>query len=197
MKNNLQIVSSLLNLQSRRVEDPAAKAALDQTRARIGALAQIHRLLYEDSNDSAHGDVDIAVLLNQVTIQLRALHRHQPNIDLLCTVHSHFVPVDNAVPLSLFAVEAITNVYRHAYPKDAPGTARIEYVVIGGEACLTVNDDGAGYESSEQSNSMGHQLMAAFSHQLGGEMKIVKADGNGTTVTLTYPFVAKSSVPHP
>lgn len=197
VKNNLQIVSSLLNLQSRRIEDPAAKAALDQTRARIGALAQIHRLLYEDSNDSAHGEVDIAVLLDQLTIQLRALHRHQANIDLVCTVQPHFIPVDSAVPLSLFAVEAITNVYRHAFPADAPGTGRIDFDVADNQARLQVTDDGLGYERATESKSMGHQLMAAFAHQLHGEMKVVKGTDGGTVVTLTYPLIAaQSSAPH-
>ena len=197
VKNNLQIVSSLLNLQSRRIEDPAAKEALDQTRARIGALAQIHRLLYEDANESAHGEVDIALLLDQLTIQLRALHRHQSNIDLICVVQPHLVPVDSAVPLSLFAVEAITNVYRHAFPADAPGSAKITYSVTDNEACLAVRDDGVGYNSGDEARSMGHQLMTAFAHQLGGKMEIVRGDGSGTTVTLIYPLAAaQHSVRH-
>lgn len=57
VKNNLQIVSSLLTLQAGKISDPAGREALSQTRARIGALAQIHRLLYEESHDSDHGNV--------------------------------------------------------------------------------------------------------------------------------------------
>lgn len=188
VKNNLQIVSSLLNLQARQIEDPSAKAALDQTRTRIGALAQIHRLLYEDSNDSGHGDVDIAKLLDQLIIQLRILHRHQPNISLVTKVEQHFVPVDSAVPLSLFTVEAITNVYRHAFPPDIYGTAEISYTVRDNEARLSISDDGIGYKADDNSKSMGKQLMAAFAHQLGGTIEVDKGTDKGTVVTLHYPF---------
>ncbi len=188
VKNNLQIVSSLLTLQSRRISDPAAKSALDQTRARIGALAQIHRLLYEESNDAEHGEVDIALLLNQLTIQLRALHRHQPNIDLICTVESHLVPVDTAVPISLFAVEAITNVYRHAFAAGESGSARVAYEVVDQQACLRVTDNGIGYGIGDHSASMGTQLMTAFAQQLGGTLDIAENTGGGTVVRLTYPM---------
>ena len=71
VKNNLQIVSSLLNLQAGRITDPAAREALTQTRARIGALAQIHRLLYEKAHDSEM--VDLSHLLNDLCTQLRSL----------------------------------------------------------------------------------------------------------------------------
>ncbi len=190
VKNNLQIVSSLLTLQSRRISDPGAKAALDQTRARIGALAQIHRLLYEDHNDSDYGEVDIALLLNQLVVQLRALHRHQPAIDLICVVQSRHVPIDTAVPISLFAVEAITNVYRHAFPEGAAGSGRVDYSVADGQARLCVTDNGVGSGNGDYSSSMGTQLMSAFAHQLGGTLEIAERDGGGTVVTLTYPMAA-------
>src|ERR1019366_4907569 len=84
VKNNLQIVSSLLNLQASKISDPAARDALGQTRARIGALAQIHRLLYEESHDSDHGAVNIANLLTALCSQLRAFHPGQTAVHLLC-----------------------------------------------------------------------------------------------------------------
>jgi two-component sensor histidine kinase len=188
VKNNLQIVSSLLNLQTRRISDPAAKSALDQTRARIGALAQIHRLLYEDSTDSEQGNVDIAQLMSQLCIQLRSLHRHQSEVGLVCAVDRYLLPVDNAVPLSLFAVEAITNVFRHGYPDGQFGTVTLGFTVQDKHGKMRISDDGIGFDTHDDFTSMGHQLMSAFAHQLGGKLEIESVAGSGTVVTLTYPI---------
>jgi two-component sensor histidine kinase len=195
VKNNLQIVSSLLNLQARRISDPSAKSALDQTRARIGALAQIHRLLYEDANDSEHGNVDIAQLMNQLCIQLRLLHRHQSGVDLICVVDPFHVPVDNAVPLSLFAVEAITNVYRHGFPDGRSGTVTLGFSVTDHHGQMRISDNGVGFDSGEDFTSMGHQLMSAFAHQLGGKLVVESIIGSGTMVTLTYPIPLATQTP--
>lgn len=187
VKNNLQIVSSLLTLQAAKITDPAARDALAQTRARIGALAQIHRLLYEESHDSDHGNVNISSLLNALCIQLRALHRGQYHAQLICHAASQAVPINNAVPLSLLAVEAITNAYRHGFAAGEHGTINVHFDVVGDEATLSITDDGAGYDISEIATSMGGQLMEAFAQQLGGSLDITSTAGAGTVVTLRYP----------
>jgi two-component sensor histidine kinase len=187
VKNNLQIVSSLLNLQAGKISDPAAREALSQTRARIGALAQIHRLLYEESHDSDHGNVNIASLLNALCSQLRALHRGQSDIHLSCDAASQTVPINNAVPLTLLAVEAVTNAYRHGFAAGQSGTIILHFDVTEDWATLSVSDDGIGFDSTQDSASMGRQLMDAFAQQLGGVLKIAGVRDVGTVVTLTYP----------
>lgn len=186
VKNNLQIVSSLLTLQAGKISDPAALEALGQTRARIGALAQIHRLLYEDSNDSDHGNVNIASLLNALCSQLRALHRGQSHVQLTCDAASQVVPINNAVPLTLLAVEAVTNAYRHGFSSGRSGTIAVHFDVIDDRATLSISDNGDGYDPSENATSMGGQLMEAFAQQLGGVLDIVPVIGVGTVVTLRY-----------
>lgn len=192
VKNNLQIVSSLLSLQAGTISDPAAREALGQTRARIGALAQIHRLLYEESHDSDHGNVNIASLLNALCGLLRTLHRGQSHIHLSCDVASQTVPVNNAVPLSLLAVEAITNAYRHAFTTGESGTIRMHFDQSDDQATLSITDDGNGFDSVLQTASTGRQLMAAFAQQLGGDLIITSAP-TGTVVTLTYPLCSLSA----
>jgi two-component sensor histidine kinase len=187
VKNNLQIVSSLLNLQAGKISDPAAREALGQTRARIGALAQIHRLLYEESHDSDHGNVNIASLLNALCIQLRALHRGQSDIHLSCDAASQTVPINNAVPLTLLAVEAVTNAFRHGFPSGQSGTIVLHFDVTADQATLSVCDDGVGFDDEQDTTSMGRQLMAAFAQQLGGDLSI-RSSPSGTLVTLTYPL---------
>jgi two-component sensor histidine kinase len=187
VKNNLQIVSSLLNLQAGKISDPAAREALSQTRARIGALAQIHRLLYEESHDSDHGNVNIANLLNALCSQLRALHRGQSAVHLSCDAASQTVPINNAVPLTLLAVEAVTNAYRHGFVGHQSGAIILHFDVTGDQATLSVSDDGAGFDSTRDTASMGRQLMDAFAQQLGGVLSISSTPGAGTIVTLIYP----------
>ena len=187
VKNNLQIVSSLLNLQAGKISDPAARDALSQTRARIGALAQIHRLLYEESHDSDHGNVNIASLLSALCSQMRTLHQGQSAVHLLCDAASQTVAINSAVPLTLFAVEAVTNAYRHAFPGGRTGMVTVHFAVTGDQATLSVSDDGVGYDATLPPGSMGRQLMAAFAQQLGGEQTVTSTPA-GTLVTLRYPF---------
>lgn len=185
VKNNLQIVSSLLNLQAAKISDPAAREALSQTRARIGALAQIHRLLYEGSQDSDHGNVNIASLLNALCSQLRTLHRGQSDVHLSCDAASQTVPINNAVPLTLLAVEAVTNAYRHGFADGQSGTIILHFDVADEQATLSVSDDGMGFDTTRDAASMGRQLMDAFAQQLGGVLNIAST-AKGTLVKLTY-----------
>lgn len=194
VKNNLQIVSSLLNLQAGKISDPAAREALSQTRARIGALAQIHRLLYEESHDSDHGNVNIASLLNALCSQLRALHRGQTYVHLTCDATSQTVPINNAVPLTLLAVEAVTNAYRHGFSARQSGAITLHFDVVDDRATLSVSDDGMGFDTTKETGSMGRQLMDAFAQQLGGELGITSA-GAGTVVTLSYPLHPIAELP--
>jgi two-component sensor histidine kinase len=188
VKNNLQIVSSLLNLQAGKISDPAAREALNQTRARIGALAQIHRLLYEESHDSDHGNVNIASLLSALCGQLRTLHRGQGDVHLRCDTASQTVPINNAVPLTLLAVEAVTNAFRHGYSTGQSGAIMLHFDVTDDQATLSVSDDGCGFDPAQDAGSMGRQLMDAFAQQLGGILAITSTPGAGTIVTLTYPL---------
>jgi two-component sensor histidine kinase len=199
VKNNLQIVSSLLNMQASKISDPAARDALSQTRARIGALAQIHRLLYEQSQDSDHGNVNIASLLESLCSQLRALHRGQSAIHLSCDAASQTVPINSAVPLTLLAVEAVTNAYRHGFPNRHSGNVILHFDVTGDAATLLITDDGVGFDTSVEVSTMGRQLMAAFAHQLGGDL-VIASTSAGTSVTLHYPFdppEVDSAIPSP
>lgn len=184
VKNNLQIVSSLLNLQARKISDPAAKEVLDQTRARIGALAQIHRLLYEDTPDVENGQVDIARLMNELCVQMRTLHRNQSQVNLVCTAAHGALPVDSVIPLSLFAVEAVTNAYRHAFVGRVGGTITLQFAIESEHKILRVIDDGIGFDPARQTKSMGYQLMAGFAHQVGGTL-MIESDNSGTTVALS------------
>ncbi len=189
VKNNLQIVTSLLNLQASKLKDVGTRRPLDQARARIGALALIHRLLYEQHDDSARGSINLARLMSELCAQLRVANRLQTGIDFAGDASPCAVPINHAVPLTLFTVEAVTNAYHHAFPDNRSGTVALHFSVEGDQGLLRITDDGTGFDAGRVARSMGHQLMNAFAHQLGGKLAIESAPTAGTIVTLTYPLV--------
>ena len=196
VKNNLQIVTSLLNMQANQMENTAAREALGQTRARIGALALIHRILYEQEDDGSLATIDVARLSPELCAQFRQWNRHRTEIVFLCEASSFAVPLDGALPLVLFAVEALTNAYAYAFPDGRSGTVGMKFTVSeDGYAVLAVTDDGVGFDHSRNHNSMGRQLMHGFARQLGGSFAINNMTETGTEVRLEYPTARPSELP--
>ncbi len=194
VKNNLQIVTSLLNMQANRIENPAAREALGQTRARIGALALIHRILYDQADDGSQATLDIARLITVLCDQFRVWNIDRPEIALSCEAATCAVPLDSAVPLVLLAVEAVTNAYAYAFPKGLSGSIRLQFLSRpSGEASLSVVDDGIGFDANNNVHSMGRELMNGFAEQLGGRLAITSRLRAGTEVRLDYQISAQPS----
>jgi len=188
VKNNLQIINSLLTLQSGRVPDGEAKEVLAQTRARISALALIHRLLYEQANGYEAGGVTIDTLMRELCTQLQsAAQQNSRRVMLHCHTESIFLPIDYAVPLTLFIVEAVTNAFRHAFPDDQAGEISLSLTQIGSDAELAVTDNGCGYVLNDASTQMGTELMYGFTTQVNGRLSISSDIGSGTRVSLSFP----------
>ena len=186
VKNNLQIVISLLSLQSSRLKDPTSRDAIEQAKLRVNALALVHRMIYEVDRD---GIVDLQPLLAE-TIE----HLHQGfggdrrRVSLRVDVPSYNTEADMAIPLTLFAIEALTNVYKHAFPATG-GTVTVKLQRLeGGRVLLSIADDGRGLAATDeaQDENTGARLMAAFARQVGGEVVTRGREGGGTLVELTF-----------
>ena len=188
VKNNLQVINSLLTLQSGRVREGAAKEVLAQTRARINALALIHRLLYEQDNGYERGEVPIDNLMVQLCAQLRGASRSMTQVELTCHAGNFPVPIEYAVPLTLFVVEAVTNAFRHAFPKGMGGTVTLRFDLDGENAILNISDNGQGYVVTDEAAQIGTELMHGFATQVDGQLSISSSDGNGTHVALKFPL---------
>jgi two-component sensor histidine kinase len=191
VKNNLQIVMSLLSLQAGRVSDPAAKDALAQARVRINALALVHRILYEIEDQQS---VDVKNLLELLAEQTNeGFGGDRRDIRTSVNAMSYRVTGDVSVPIALFAVEALTNAYRHAYPPGRGGTIQVLFARIGdGRLRLSVEDDGVGFEIAADDSSVGVRLIRTFAQQLGGDVSVHSSAEYGTVVELLFP-VPKSS----
>ena len=118
VKNNLQIVISLLTLQARRVEDPAARHVLDQARVRIHAIALVHRLLYEDGETD---EINARLLTQRLCHELHANFGNRPAIELACDADDFAIPIPVAMPFTLLIVELVSNALREAPSPYGPG----------------------------------------------------------------------------
>lgn len=187
VKNNLQIVMSLLSLQGGQLRDALARDALLQAQIRINALALVHRILHETEDQVM---VDMKRLLGELTHQVtEGLRGDAPGLVVQTDLADRKVSGDMAVPLALFTVEALTNIFKHAYPPgEKQGLIRISLTpVADGKLRLAVEDEGQGFAADDATRSMGSRLIQTFGQQVGGESHIRSEPGGGTVVELVFP----------
>jgi len=184
VKNNLQIITSLINMQQRALTDPAAKAAMNDTRQRITALAQIYRALYQGPDLKR---VDLRPFLEELTALL-LVGDISGNSAVRTEVHADplVIDPDRLAPIALFAVEAITNAQKHAFSGKG-GVLSVNFSVRGEEAELSIGDDGPG-TSAGPGEGVGRTLMNAFARQLRGKLFFeTPPAGHGLLVRLVFP----------
>jgi len=187
VKNNLQVISSLLSMQERALTDRVARQAMSDTRQRITALALIYRALYQGA-DIKH--VDLRPFLEELTGQLLAgdMSAHG-SVRTEVRADRLVIDPDKLAPLALFAVEAVTNAQKHALT-EAGGTLTVEFTVRGPEAELTIADDGGGRNAPpdpEDIKGVGRTLMNAFARQLRGRCSLERNGMGGLTARLIFP----------
>lgn len=186
VKNNLQLIISLLGLQAKQVQDPSALAALTQTRNRIATLGLVYRLMYDEGDDAETGQINLRQLFDELCRQLRTDASAGSNIELDCEAPDMPCAVDTVIPLVLFTLEAVTNACRHAYPDGAQGVIIIR-LIAGDNFLLTIADSGAGFDAATSSPTLGIELMNAFARQLDGELMIDTRPGQGVNIGLSFP----------
>lgn len=195
VKNNLQIINSLLSLQGRKLIDRAAASALDDARARINALSLIHSSLYEHNNINM---VDTRTFFAELGSNLgQALGAEDLGIDMQTDIDNDAIDADLAVPLALFTAEAVINAVKYAFvDREAEGVRghiRITYRHAPGGAVLSVEDNGTATSSPDQGTGIGGTLMAAFARQVRGTLdEGATADGGRYVRINIPPRIAKS-----
>jgi two-component sensor histidine kinase len=192
VKNNLQLVMSLLNLHARRIRDPRAEVAFAEARSRINALATLHRRLYESESLQ---EIDLKWFLEDLCAELRrgGLSRGR-SVELSVQSPSEVIGPEIAVPLGLLVTEAITNAYKHAFDEHDDGHIRVEVVRESQNMLvLAIRDDGKGFDPASgviDGSGLGHSLIEAFVRQLRGELEI-RSD-HGTVVQVRFPAVQRA-----
>lgn len=199
VKNNLQVVSSLLRLEAQRVDSPAAAHTLRSVQDRVHAMALLHESLYR-SSDLAH--LDLPRYLNELIARL--LRAHAPAgapVRLDFDAQAASLPLDQAVPCGLIVNELASNALRHAMSPGAAGTLRLTLQVQpaadtnGTELVLQVADDGPGLPddlAARRAGSLGLHLVDDLARQLGATLTVRTgprtALGRGTEYELRVPY---------
>jgi two-component sensor histidine kinase len=181
VKNNLQIVASLLRLQSRQVRDRAAQLALSDMGNRVRAISDIHQLLYS-SFDLAR--VDMSQFTSELVKNLMAVYQtNERRVRVELGLSTTSLEIDLAVPYGLMLNELISNALKHAFPDGREG--RIVVTLGKLDPLLSVSDDGVGLPAAMNpaaSSSLGLELVHLLAEQIGAQVH-VESDG-GTRVTV-------------
>ena len=190
VKNNLQMISSLVNLQLRRVADDTSRHALRECQDRLQAIALIHQQLYQSKDFARIPFAEYTKSLAANVFQAVGVSPQSVSLQLALTDIS--LPVDKAIPCGLMLNELITNALKHAFPDGRAGTIRIELGVVRKDRLmLLVSDDGVGLPKGldlKTPASLGLQLVRMLARQVDAELEIVSTAG--TTFRLTIPVQA-------
>jgi two-component sensor histidine kinase len=187
VKNNLQIVTSLLNLQAKSVQGESARRAFGEIQTRVRALALVHRYLYESDDLQS---VNLGAFLRELAASLQLSYGISEE-QVAVEIHADEIwdIADRAVPLALFMTEAMTNALKHAFP---PGRSGIVRIVLRGlpdrMVQFSVEDNGVGLSEDQaidsSQSSLGMALIKAFARQVDGKLTI--SGPPGTVVAITF-----------
>jgi len=185
VKNNLQVVMSLLSLQAGQVRDPSAREALLQAQVRISALALVHRILHEIEFQPT---VDLGRVIHDLAHQIaEGMQGDDGFVRFDEKIMSRNAPGDLAVPIALFVAEVLTNTFKHAFP---PGHRGVISLGLGqardGELRLTIDDDGTGFDSTTEAGGLGSRLIDLLAQQVNGTVTTCSVPGEGTHVALNF-----------
>jgi PAS domain S-box-containing protein len=188
VKNNLQVVSSLLNLQSRRATETETKRLLGDSANRVNSIALVHAQLYRAENLASIGLQEYVRQLADNLISVN--HPRSARVELRVEVDDLFVGIENAIPLGLMINELVSNAYRHGYADDTvDGKISVRILgLVGGQIRVEVEDNGRGLPADFElgtGGGLGMHLVVALAQQLGSELTL-HACHSGTRFTLVF-----------
>jgi len=187
VKNNLQIIISLMNLQMRKADDPRLKELLLETQGRVRAMSLVHEKLYQSEDLSK---INLSSYLHSLGTQLISSHGE---IARKVTLHMEFDPIltdiNIAIPLGLVVNELVSNAVRHAFPGEMEGNVTLRGQMSGKEITLSVADDGIGFPEGfdlRDSRTLGLHLVQTLVRQLDGRIERASVE-RGTKYIVVIP----------
>lgn len=180
VKNNLQVISSLLRLQTDRLP-PEARPLLEETGARVRAIALVHEQIYRTSSPSTvQLDSFLAELVQQIAASMIG-----GSANIITALAPTTISLDRAVPVALLATEAITNAIKHGLDA-GQGDILLALRTEEGRNLLEVHDSGTG-PAVDNRDGLGTRIMTALSRQIDGDWTLRSSPEKGTVFTLTWP----------
>ena len=196
VKNNLQIISSLLNIQSQHIKDANVLSSIQEGQSRVQAMSLIHQNLYQSEQLN---NVDIDNYLRELVVYLSDMFGGaEKSIDVEVEVSDIRFDIDTAIPLGLIVNELVSNAYKYAFENRAAGKIQIGIRALNEvEYELNVNDNGNGLPEDfdpNTSTSLGLKLVSILSRQLRGKMRSHSADGTSFIISFKDMKAYQSSV---
>lgn len=178
VKNNMQIISSLLNLQSETTEDVKFLDLIRESRNRINSMALVHEMLYQSKNLSKIELKDYIVALSKSIYQ--SYHLPNTTIEFIYDIEEAiYLDIDKMIPIGLILNEIISNSMKHAFPNKT-GTITLKLSSLQNQFVLLVKDDGSGFKTNfdiEKDSHLGIQLIYMLAEQLSGKLDISNEEG--------------------
>ncbi len=176
VKNNLQVVSSLLSIQGREISDEKALEAVNESKHRVQSMALIHQYLYSDNNLKS---IDMKQYIKQLSTNLfHAYKLDHGLVELHIDVEPILLDVDTAIPLGIIINELITNALKYAFPENKEGKLSVKLCEKNQRLNLHVTDNGVGKSAVNESQiSFGTKLINAFKSKLKAELEMNTENG--------------------
>ena len=187
VKNNLEVVSSLLALQSAQISDLDTKEAMLESQNRVQSIGIVHQKLYQGTNLGAIEMKDYFMNLSESILDSFGA---EGRINVLCKMENLEVDIDTAVPLGLIVNELLTNSFKYAYPNGQKGNVIVTLQrPVPGKLYLEFSDDGVGKSAVTQGTGFGSQLILLLTQQLDGTMR--EDTAKGTSIFFEFKEVAR------
>jgi two-component sensor histidine kinase/Tfp pilus assembly protein PilF len=189
VKNNLEIVSSLLALQSEQIHDPKVKSAMTKSQQRVHSMSMIHQRLYQGKSLSHIEMKDYFCNLGKHVIESYGM---EDQVEMDCTMDPISVDIDYAIPIGLIVNELLSNALKYAFPDKRKGQIRVSLEQRGTLLHLMVSDNGVGKDLSDHTRGTGFgtQLIELLTTQLDGEMDLIVGEGTSVTFEFQLPKAA-------
>jgi PAS domain S-box-containing protein len=192
VKNNLQIIASLLSLQSGYISDPQMLMKFQESQGRIRSMALIHEKLYQSETLAT---VDLADYVQSLVSILMRSYTANAKVTLETRLEPATVSIDTALPVGLMLNELLTNALKYAFPNGRPGLLLVVLdATASGELALSVQDDGVGLKPDfqfEQATTLGLRLVRMFARQLHAEVTLRSEPGH-TAFDIRFKEAAQS-----
>ena len=195
VKNNLQTISSLLNLQSAGITDASALEAVKESQNRVRSMALIHQKLYQGEKLVAVKMKDYFETMGEAMIE--SFGKQASNVSLEIPMEELELDVDTAIPLGLITNELLTNSLKYAFPDERPGKIEISLTAEKNEElCLKIADNGVGLSGNKDTSigggtGFGGRLVNLLTMQLGGQME--QREEEGTATIIRFKPLAKAA----
>lgn len=182
VKNNLEVVSSLLALQSAEIDDPGTKEAMQDGQSRVHSIGIVHQKLYQGEN---LGSIEMKDYLVNLSESILDSYGAEDRVNIELAMEKLNVDIDTAVPLGLIINELLTNTLKYAFPDNKKGSVLIKLEKKAGTVLhLEVSDNGIGKSGTTQGSGFGSQLISLLTRQLNGTMK--EEVKNGTHIFFDF-----------